>query len=736
MINNLKKTLATEWIKKKRSGLFTLAVIFGIAMPALFFVAMCIDSMFDTPVKATHFFTIWFTEPLDPFAKFFLPLLIIISASKIAQIDHKNNGWRLMETQPVYKASIYFSKFLMLMAAGLISILVFTLATLAFGELLTQISTVDESYLMSIEWGFMAQACLRVFIASLAIIALQYALAVIIPSFIWSLIIGFVLLMTRLIAEPFNIDLRWYPFDFLFTTSDNIEGSALNHFFLPAEWLSLIYTAGFLLLGYHWYRFKNFVSAFAKARTSTITTLALSLGCILMAYLIIKPSVLEPGDKTIITGVVNSDQEVNEVYLQSLFTGDTLQRFPVTNGIFNGSIKQELPADYYRLQFDRFNGKVVYMSAGDSLYVEENLYGSKAVVDITGTRIAENLGSNESQFSFSWVNNALRNNTKIEDPSYYMNLIVEDYEDALDEMGDFITVDHIKAREDFKQRKIKDVAVTYRGYWNDYLKKKNVFAPDVEFELTEDLRELLATIELNDPTMLSSQQYVQMMQEELALKNKEAVTNGTPVIDLIAQQPDDKFKDQMMFIKLSQYLSDEKKRDDRDSVFAKYIDAITDNKLKGRLNNYRKNLNRLSNGVDAIEVAMIDVKGSPVKLSDYQGKYVVIDVWASWCGPCKQEEPYYIKKQQKYKKENIVFTSINVDKKPADWKEDVEFMSKNIKQLRPTDVNGFMKSYGIESIPRFMLIAPDGTIDNVNFTRPSSNSFDELLDNKLGIASN
>ena len=136
-------------------------------------------------------------------------------------------------------------------------------------------------------------------------------------------------------------------------------------------------------------------------------------------------------------------------------------------------------------------------------------------------------------------------------------------------------------------------------------------------------------------------------------------------------------------------------------------------------------------------------KGGTTSLSDFKGKYVYIDVWATWCGPCKVEIPYLKKLESKYHDRNIEFVSISVDddrrsgtmeKAHTDWKKMVT--EKELMGVQLFTGNGweadFVKNYKVNGIPRFILIAPDGTIVDADAPRPSSKKLTELLD-ELGV---
>jgi len=125
-------------------------------------------------------------------------------------------------------------------------------------------------------------------------------------------------------------------------------------------------------------------------------------------------------------------------------------------------------------------------------------------------------------------------------------------------------------------------------------------------------------------------------------------------------------------------------------------------------------------------------KGGKTKLEDLRGKYVYIDVWATWCGPCRAEIPHLKKVEEKYHGKNIEFVSISVDvdKDHEKWQKFVTEKQLGGIQLFADKnwTSDFIKAFGINSIPRFLLIDPNGKVVKADAPRPSSVSLVELLD--------
>ncbi|MGY0408508.1 MAG: TlpA family protein disulfide reductase [Polaribacter sp.] len=137
-----------------------------------------------------------------------------------------------------------------------------------------------------------------------------------------------------------------------------------------------------------------------------------------------------------------------------------------------------------------------------------------------------------------------------------------------------------------------------------------------------------------------------------------------------------------------------------------------------------------------------DFKGGKKSLDSFLGKYVYIDVWATWCGPCKQQIPFLKKLEKEYRGKNIEFVSISVDESRRSggtweaaekkWKTFVKNNQLSGVQLWCGEDVSFQQAYQINSIPRFILIDPQGKIVNTNAPRPSEPKLKSTFDS-LGI---
>ncbi|NMM47414.1 TlpA family protein disulfide reductase [Marinigracilibium pacificum] len=148
------------------------------------------------------------------------------------------------------------------------------------------------------------------------------------------------------------------------------------------------------------------------------------------------------------------------------------------------------------------------------------------------------------------------------------------------------------------------------------------------------------------------------------------------------------------------------------------------------LQNTNESISLTKKGKPAYNFKAYDQNNNQIMLSDFKGKYVFIDTWASWCGPCISQRPNLIKMAEEMKGKNIVFLLASVDKNENKWKKYITTKDnpENVIDVKipADDIDNFRDQFFIPSIPRYILIGPDGKIINPDLPSPS-NSLKEKL---------
>lgn len=117
-------------------------------------------------------------------------------------------------------------------------------------------------------------------------------------------------------------------------------------------------------------------------------------------------------------------------------------------------------------------------------------------------------------------------------------------------------------------------------------------------------------------------------------------------------------------------------------------------------------------------VAITDISGNKHFLSEFKGKYIYVDIWASWCGPCNREIPYLRELEKTLGNDKVEFVAISIDEDINAWKAAVK--RHNLKGNQFIGNDSLATMLKIQGIPRYLIYDPDGRLLNTDAPRPSS----------------
>lgn len=171
--------------------------------------------------------------------------------------------------------------------------------------------------------------------------------------------------------------------------------------------------------------------------------------------------------------------------------------------------------------------------------------------------------------------------------------------------------------------------------------------------------------------------------------------------------------------------------DENEELIAYFHKNVTDKDALEKMDKVCKKWEGLKAGNPSPSFNCPDIDGKMVSLESLKGKYVYIDVWATWCGPCQGEIPYMTKLEEAYADKDIYFVGLSCDQNKKSWEKRLQKGDMKGIQLLMGNKDAFMDQYIINGIPRFILLDREGKIIKANAPRPSnpetSKLFDELL---------
>ena len=440
---------------------------------------------------------------------------------------------------------------------------------------------------------------------------------------------------------------------------------------------------------------------------------------ILLFIVVICSSFIKTGNIQI-EGVI-SNRTFDKITIQNLANEDVVSAVVDEKGSF--AFDTRLESGYYSINYGR-SSSYVYFYPMDDLIIRFDANNFFSTLQFEGA------GADRNNYL---VQKQLLKDKMTKDVNAYYIVTEQQYKANLDELNKSLAnlLNSYAINDFFKQDELKALRYEYLYGVQNFQYLHEYYSGD-KIEVSSSFLQSLKKIDYTDLTDYSKMPYCKYFIDGHWSKRIDAEDTYD---DMLAEYQRIKSRELRVSMLISFY-SKVSSSKDKGHLYLELIQKNVQNKdfVKAAEAEYTA-ANQLGVGDLAPDFTYVDYYENSITLSSFRGKWVFIDVWATWCAPCIKQQPYLQDLEKQFHGQNIEFVSISVDKQSAmtSWKNMVKDKSLSGVQLFSDNSfdSEFIDALGVNSIPRFIIIDPEGKIYDKDAPSPSFEKTKALLVNLL-----
>ena len=742
LVYGIKAAWRAEYLKLKGSRIILMTYLLGLILPLLFNLITVMAKFYadaSVPREKLPYNVLLesMKTPLNVFGSFFFPLTLILVTSRLATLEHKSDTWKLVETQPVSRFSFWIVKWGMAAIMSILAILVYFFSALLFTYILYKFHFYNKYAFVEIPFQFMASAGIRIWLSSLGIITLQLTISMLIRSTIWPIVIGVIMLLLTNISMAMESALATiWPYALPFTTSLHPDGSEIGNWLLPSEkqgivWLLMIPLA-FLLYRYR-ISFRQSFKNKSLWALSTICLIILGVATWWLQQPITLP--ITPG-KTIIAGIIRTDKLPDSIEIIKTPIGSE-KTVVQKDGSFHFNLKLSGDVEKLGLSISRaIDSKIIYAGDGDSVFVDwtQGRIPNLQSIKLTGTAIATNSYFEGYQSPIKNLKYYIDNPYSETDVNRFYSMVLSQWEYDIEKLKKFKTPDGLGLSRTVRELQEKLITADYLSVaLYEYPEKKNINLKSAEFDANrKKLEPLQKKLQPFEQKLVGWDSYNDYLYLQITRSIPVGLNADSAFYATIMQQPPGAMRNAIMFDFARKRILGARDSVTRAKIMQEMV-IIDDVNMQQELKKGVDLFNRVRKGKPAPVISMHNDKMEPVSFSMLKGKYIVIDVWATWCRPCLSIAPIFERLSEKYRNDPVVFLSLSSDDDLTAWQQHVKRKKNRIIQWRASYKVELLRQYGIQGIPHFILLDPQGNFINARFPRPDEGNFEIQLRQALNL---
>jgi thiol-disulfide isomerase/thioredoxin len=377
----------------------------------------------------------------------------------------------------------------------------------------------------------------------------------------------------------------------------------------------------------------------------------------------------------------------------------------------------------------------LYLKPGDSIHIHADRMNFHGSMEVSGDRAKEALYLRDKHTLDISDPNIARALGSLEPDQYIYekDQIIAEARQLYDRLAKEKGIDRefAKLEKAFIELTELDIDYTYPKV----LRWRNGLSADDPIDFPEEeIQNKIEKLDYNDPSLLKLRIFRNILEgrvNDIASKKYESLPDSVKQIKTwlttSLSAADSLFKNKKIneYVKFTSLLEMIKYKGPWDfkELYEPFLKNSSRNTYRNSLNKTIEEWEAISPGTEVPDFVFTDITGKQMKLSDLSAKLVYIDVWATWCGPCLREHPYWDALLAEYNEKDIEFLTISIDNTRDPWE-------KMIKEKEMTGNNWFAdnawqsdlaKYFMIRGIPRFLLLDGERKIVDPSAERPSGN---------------